>query len=52
MRSLHHTVIAAAIAVAIPSVVWLVNGILPGTAVVLGIVVGLAYWYWRPDPTI
>lgn len=43
--------IAAVVAAAVPLGAWLVNGFLPMTAIVLGIVVGLAYWYWRPDPT-
>ncbi len=48
-RNGFHGMVAALIAVAIPVGVWLVNGILPWSAVVLGAVAGLGYWYWRPE---
>ncbi|WP_156420858.1 hypothetical protein [Aureimonas sp. AU22] len=47
-----HGVAAVLIAVAVPAGVWLVNGVLPVPVLVLGAVLGMSYWYWRPFPGI
>jgi hypothetical protein len=49
MGRLAHIGMAIAIALAIPAIAALVNGALLFEFVVLGAVIGFAYWYWGPQ---
>ena len=51
MRSLRlvHTAISILIGVAFPAAVYIVSGNAGVEVIVLGAVVGLAYWYWGPS---
>jgi hypothetical protein len=44
-----HIGLAVVIAAAVPTVAALVNGALVLEFIVLGAVIGFAYWYWRPQ---
>ncbi len=44
-----HIGMAVVIAAAVPTVAALVNGALVLEFIVLGAVIGFAYWYWGPQ---
>lgn len=44
-----HIGLAVVIAAAVPTVAALVNGALVLEFIVLGAVIGVAYWYWGPQ---
>ncbi len=43
-----HRAISLAIVVAVPAAIWIVNSEIRFEFVVLGLVLGAAYWYWGP----
>jgi hypothetical protein len=43
-----HRVISAAVAIAVPAVAFMVNGEISLEFIVLGALIGFAYWYWGP----
>jgi hypothetical protein len=43
-----HRLMAVAVAIAVPVVVYIVNGSLELWAIVLGAVIGFGYWYFFP----
>ncbi|GMB83588.1 hypothetical protein NN6n1_43710 [Shinella zoogloeoides] len=43
-----HRLISLGLAVAVPGIATLVNGEIRIEFIVLGLVVGAAYWYWGP----
>ncbi len=43
-----HRLVSFAVAVAVPGIATLVNGEVRIEFIVLGLVVGAAYWYWGP----
>lgn len=43
-----HVLISIMLASAIPTVGYLVNGSIGLEFIVLGAIIGLAYWYWGP----
>jgi hypothetical protein len=43
-----HRVISAGVAVAVPAVAFMVNGEINLEFIVLGALIGFAYWYWGP----
>ena len=44
-----HRLLSTAIALAVPAVAYGVNDGLDMEFIVLGAVIGLAYWYWGPS---
>jgi len=44
-----HRLLATAIAIAVPTVAYSVNDSFDMEFIVLGAVIGLAYWYWGPS---
>ncbi|WP_158693431.1 hypothetical protein [Neorhizobium alkalisoli] len=47
-----HRLIAVAIAVAVPAAVFTASGDVAIEFMVLGAVLGFAYWYWGPTGTL
>ncbi|WP_157895478.1 hypothetical protein [Rhizobium sp. LCM 4573] len=47
-----HRLISVLIAIAVPAVASQVNGEVAIEFIVLGAVIGLAYWYWGPTGTL
>ncbi|QLF68119.1 hypothetical protein FE840_000275 [Peteryoungia desertarenae] len=47
MRKMHLPV-SITLGIAVPAVVYLVNGSIGIEFIVLGAIIGLAYWYWGP----
>ena len=47
--ALVHRVLSMAIAIAVPAVGYVVNDSFDLEFIVLGAVIGLAYWYWGPS---
>lgn len=43
-----HRLVSLGLAVAVPAIATLVNGEIRIEFIVLGLVVGAAYWYWGP----
>jgi hypothetical protein len=43
-----HRSIAVAIGLGVPVAVYLINGTVEPSAIVLGAVMGFTYWYWGP----
>ncbi len=43
-----HRVISAGIAIAVPAAAFMVNGEIKLEIIVLGALIGCAYWYWGP----
>ena len=46
--AIFHRVISLAIMAAVPTAIWFVNGEIRFEFIVLGLVLGAAYWYWGP----
>lgn len=44
-----HRLLSTAIAIAVPAVAYVVNDRFDMEFIVLGAVIGLAYWYWGPS---
>ncbi|MBU4528227.1 MAG: hypothetical protein KUA43_03780 [Hoeflea sp.] len=44
-----HRLLSMAIAIAVPAVAYAVNDRFDMEFIVLGAVIGLAYWYWGPS---
>jgi hypothetical protein len=43
-----HILISAGVAVAVPALVYVLNGVLEPWALVLGLVLAFSYWYFGP----
>ncbi len=43
-----HRVISVGVAIAVPAVAFIVNGEIKVEFIVLGALLGFAYWYWGP----
>jgi hypothetical protein len=44
---LYHRIMSVAVALAVPMVIYLLNGTIEPWAFVLGAVIGFSYWYFR-----
>ncbi len=51
MRKMHAAV-SLAIGVAVPVAGYLINGTIGWEFIMLGAVIGFAYWYWGPAGTL
>jgi len=50
--SILHRSISVVIAVAVPAAVYMANGSIALEFIMLGAVIGFAYWYWGPTGTL